>query len=68
MLPAALGPCSPNPCQNGGQCYNLSNSEHYCACDSGFTGDNCEKGKYIDLAQPKRGAPLLLLEFIYFVK
>ena len=36
-------PCSPNPCQNGGVCFERDDSHDYdCACQSGFSGQNCE--------------------------
>ena len=34
------GPCSPNPCQNGGTC-TVTGSTFECACVSGFTGNTC---------------------------
>ena len=37
--------CSNSPCVNG-QCANGAN--HYtCTCDAGWTGTNCNTGKYI---------------------
>ncbi|XP_023932349.1 uncharacterized protein LOC106160501 [Lingula anatina] len=35
-------PCSPNPCNNGGQCTPLTERSYKCACRPGFTGLNCE--------------------------
>ena len=37
------GPCSPNPCQNGGTC-TVTGSTFECACVSGFTGNTCNQG------------------------
>ncbi|KAJ7353830.1 hypothetical protein OS493_032104, partial [Desmophyllum pertusum] len=34
------GPCSPNPCKNGGTC-NTNSGSFTCSCPSGYTGDNC---------------------------
>ncbi|XP_078283620.1 lactadherin-like isoform X1 [Rhinoraja longicauda] len=41
------GPCSPNPCQNGGLCESISRrgdafSEYICQCPSGFQGVHCQ--------------------------
>ena len=38
----ALDPCSSNPCQNG-TCNSMS-SGYTCACFSGYSGKNCDKG------------------------
>ena len=43
-------PCSSNPCQNGGVCFNSNNniSPYYgCSCSSGYTGFNCQTGNKI---------------------
>ena len=37
--------CLPNPCQNGGQCTVLANSNIQCVCQGGFTGDICDQGE-----------------------
>ena len=34
--------CNSNPCQNGGSC-----SAGVCTCDTGYSGETCEIGKYI---------------------
>ena len=36
-----LGPCTPNPCRNGGTCRPWS-MEFSCVCFPGFTGRTCE--------------------------
>ena len=37
--------CQPNPCQHGGSCTVLSNTEYTCDCSgTGYTGDNCQTG------------------------
>ena len=36
-------PCSSSPCENNGTCVNSDDFDSYgCACDSDFTGENCE--------------------------
>ena len=37
--------CNPNPCQNQGQCVNGDN-DYICACQAGWTGFNCELGRW----------------------
>ncbi|XP_072051694.1 uncharacterized protein [Amphiura filiformis] len=37
----ALNPCLAGPCQNGGQCSQITNS-YECACPAGFTGNKCQ--------------------------
>jgi len=44
-------PCSPNPCQNGGVCIDSNNSTtpyFACNCPNGYTGQNCEIGKWVE--------------------
>ena len=38
--------CASNPCLNGAQCINLQ-TIYNCQCTSGFSGRNCEIGKYM---------------------
>lgn len=56
-LPSATaGPCSPNPCLNGGVCFRNDNngeSTFICNCPSGFTGDTCEEGMLVSWNHPK---------------
>ncbi|XP_028417926.1 neurogenic locus notch homolog protein 1-like [Dendronephthya gigantea] len=38
-----VDPCYPNPCQNGGECYTLENSNDYvCECPDEYRGPHCE--------------------------
>lgn len=37
--------CTPNPCQNGAYCSDLTN-EFTCTCLAGYTGDLCQDGKW----------------------
>ena len=32
--------CTSNPCQNNGRCFSAKD-EYHCACQPGFTGDDC---------------------------
>ena len=34
--------CEPNPCLNGGSCFDYGDYGHYCTCSKNYTGDNCE--------------------------
>ena len=51
-----LSPCSPSPCQNGGECAQKDVSGGYeCSCRRGFEGvnctvniDECSQGKFIN--------------------
>eukprot|EP00794_Sanderia_malayensis_P020236 gene20236-22215_t len=36
-----INECLPNPCQNGGKCYQTFNADFICECPRGFTGKNC---------------------------
>ena len=38
--------CDTHPCLNNGKCYFKYTDKRYgCVCVSGYTGENCEKGK-----------------------
>lgn len=37
------GPCSNNPCQNGGSCSARGN-DYVCQCPASYTGKNCQSG------------------------
>ena len=47
LLLSEINECSPNPCKNGAKCVDLVGSFR-CECKPGFTGANCEKGKWSD--------------------
>ena len=39
--------CDTHPCLNNGKCYFKYTDKRYgCVCASGYTGENCEKGKF----------------------
>lgn len=38
--------CAGSPCINSGTCNDLVNGFN-CSCMAGFTGDQCQTGKYI---------------------
>ena len=40
------GPCSPNPCLNGGTCTPGAGGTFTCTCSGGFTGPNCQAGEF----------------------
>eukprot|EP00057_Strongylocentrotus_purpuratus_P006238 XP_011660712.1 PREDICTED: MAM and LDL-receptor class A domain-containing protein 1 [Strongylocentrotus purpuratus] len=46
--------CGSNPCLNGGYCGHNSNSQYYCECEIGWTGQNCETAFYICDHEPCR--------------
>lgn len=37
-----VDPCSPNPCQNGGNCTDQGSNTLKCACTSNYTGSTCD--------------------------
>ena len=41
-----MDPCASEPCQNGGTCIDDDSNGYVCACDGGFSGQNCD-GLYI---------------------
>ena len=45
FLPQDIDECAPDPCHNGGTCEDGVN-EYTCQCSAGYTGTNCEDGKY----------------------
>ena len=42
-----LGPCHNNPCQNGGTC-TATGGQFSCECDTGFSGNTCENGIFMN--------------------
>ena len=44
FLPLDNNDCSPNPCQNGGRCFDRVN-DFRCQCRRGYSGKRCEKRK-----------------------
>lgn len=36
-----VGPCNPDPCQNGGTC-TVNGADFFCLCDLGFIGTRCQ--------------------------
>jgi len=43
---AVLDACLSDPCQNGANCTSDGDQLFSCSCAAGFTGHNCETGKY----------------------
>lgn len=43
-FPTVANKCSPNPCKNGGVCFE-ENNDYVCNCPQGFKGKTCE-GQY----------------------
>ncbi|KAI1724244.1 EGF-like domain-containing protein [Ditylenchus destructor] len=48
------GICAREPCQNDGECIQLSATEHTCKCAKGFTGELCEEQINYCLQEPCR--------------
>ena len=46
MLILDINECEGSPCENGGTCTDLEDG-YSCACESGFTGFECETGTLI---------------------
>jgi hypothetical protein len=38
-----LDPCNPNPCQNGGDCFDFGGGSFECFCNPEWTGPTCEQ-------------------------
>ena len=38
-------PCTPNYCQNGGICNELTTTTYDCTCAAGYAGTVCDTGK-----------------------
>jgi hypothetical protein len=45
MLFSDIDECESQPCDNGGTCTDQVNS-YLCVCPTGYTGINCETGKF----------------------
>jgi hypothetical protein len=43
-----VGPCNPDPCQNGGTC-TVNGADFFCLCDLGFIGTRCQGKSVIKL-------------------
>lgn len=43
MTPSFIDLCHPNPCLNGGECFQETATNFKCHCMDGFTGKNCGK-------------------------
>ena len=41
-----INECESSPCENGGSCTDMEGG-YSCACESGFTGSQCETGTLI---------------------
>ena len=41
-----LDPCATNPCLNGGRCQRSGSTTYTCICSVGYTGNNCNIGRY----------------------
>jgi hypothetical protein len=48
FLYSDIDDCSGAPCENGGTCTDDVNS-YSCACAVGFTGNNCQTGKSVNV-------------------
>ena len=40
--------CAQSPCEHG-RCTDLGENDYECACDEGWTGENCDEGKRTSL-------------------
>ena len=46
MYVVDINECESNPCEHGGTCTDMQDG-YSCACESGFTGSECETGTLI---------------------
>ena len=47
VLISDLNMCRNPLCQNGGTCINTVANDYRCDCMPGYTGKNCQTGKYL---------------------
>ncbi|XP_072050388.1 uncharacterized protein [Amphiura filiformis] len=60
VVESAQGPCNPNPCVNGGECYVRFRFFYKCECPQGFDGKQCE----FEEPEPTRDCPTACI-FLY---